>query len=72
MDTRARIKIGIVLGLLALVTIVVLQNSSPVVVRVLFWSASVDLLLLLLGLFVVGLITGALLAWVFRPGKKAV
>jgi uncharacterized integral membrane protein len=57
---KLRIVIGLVI--IALAGVVALQNSTPVDLRFLFWSAVVDQVLLIPGVFLAGLVAGLLLA----------
>jgi ribose/xylose/arabinose/galactoside ABC-type transport system permease subunit len=70
MDTVARIQLGFVLTLLSVVTVVVLQNRFPVLVKLLFWSTRVDLVLLLVMVFVTGLLSGWVMGWLFRRRSR--
>ncbi len=63
MTSAAKVKVGLALLGLVLVVIVALQNSRPVTIDVLFWSATVDQLLLIPILFAAGVAVGLLLAW---------
>ncbi len=66
MSTARKIKLGLgFLGIL-LVLIIALQNHQPVDIRVLFWSARVDQLLLIPLLFAMGVGVGVLWAWGMR------
>jgi uncharacterized integral membrane protein len=51
--------------------VIVMQNSEPVNVQVLFWRATVDKLLLFPAIFLAGLAAGLLLGWSRRRTSKA-
>ena len=63
MTTAKMVKWILVLVGLALVVFVAVQNSDPVTIRVLFWNATIDRLILFPALFVAGLILGFALGW---------
>jgi putative membrane protein len=66
MSTAGKIKLVLGAVGLLLVVIIALQNRRPVDIQALFWSARIDLLLLIPLLFVAGVGVGLLWAWGIR------
>ena len=69
MRTITQIKLALGLIGVVLVVIVAAQNTGREDLRVLFWRAEVDRLLLFPSLFALGLIVGWLLGWGVRKRK---
>jgi uncharacterized integral membrane protein len=69
MSGRNRIRVLAGLIVLLLLIIVAVQNSNPVSIRMLFWRADVDGLLLFACLFLAGAVSGLLLSHLWRRGR---
>lgn len=61
-----RFWLGVKLGLLALVTVLVVQNLNLVQVRFLAWSVSLPLALLIAALYLLGMLSGRSLLGLVR------
>jgi uncharacterized integral membrane protein len=70
MALGSRIKLIIATVIAVLVIIVAFQNSVPVELKLLFWTAPVNRLLLILLTFLLGAAAGMLIAWQALRGKS--
>ena len=61
----------IVLILILIIFIVAAQNNRPVQISFLVWRAWLDGLLLFILIFLVGMLSGALLFWGWRRGRNS-
>jgi uncharacterized integral membrane protein len=62
-------KIGLIVMLMAAVTVFSVQNATPVSLVVLFWNVEVPLTLVIVAGMLIGMLTGGLLT--FRPAARA-
>lgn len=65
------VKLGLLLVVATLLGVVMVQNSRPIPVKFLSWDQEISTLLLVLIVFVVGLLTGFILARWPRRKKDA-
>ena len=69
--TTSRVKIGILAALAIVTVIVILQNTEAVETKLLFFSVSMPRAVLILVAYVLGTVSGLLLATRFGKGAKA-
>lgn len=60
MKTATSIKIYLIIALLALCTVLIIQNTDIVEIRLLLWRLSISRVLLLLGTTAIGFVLGVL------------
>ena len=68
MHFLTKIRLIILLTVLALVLIVALQNSYPITLFFLFWRAQIDGLFLFIMIFLTGVLAGWLTFWGWKRG----
>ena len=66
-----RIRVIILLALLALALVILLQNTAVCAFQVLFWSLEMSLIVLVLLLLGIGFLAGLLAGAILRRGKGA-